>query len=124
MKKIGKTLERYRFLLLVIPFLVLLLPFIGKVWSMRFWDAAILLTQCPFIAVGHSVRQDESASGFFTIGLVIGFFLLADRFSNITYAMRDSTFACLGVLAILIVVEIAAIELIGWALSKSGQKPS
>lgn len=109
---------------MIIPFLVFLLPLIGKGWSPRFWDAAILLTQCPFIAIGHSVRDDESMSGLFTIGFIAGFFVFVDQFARITYGLRDSTLACLGVFALMLVVEVMAIEVLGWALAKLSQRQS
>lgn len=124
MKRIGEIYKQFRFLLMIIPFLVFLLPFIAKGWSPRFWDAAILITQCPFIAIGHSVRDDESMSGLFTIGFIACFFVFIDQFARITHGLRESTLACLGVFALMLVIEVLAIEVLGWALAKLGQRSS
>ena len=107
---------------MVIPFLVFLLPLIAKGWSPRFWDAAILLTQCPFIAIGHSVRDDESMSGLFTIVFIAGFFVFVDQFARITYGLRESSLACVGVLTLMLIIEVLAIELLGWTLAKLDQR--
>ncbi|MEI7986477.1 MAG: hypothetical protein WCI55_12695 [Armatimonadota bacterium] len=122
MKRIGEIYQKFRFLLIVIPFLVFLLPLVAKGWSPRFWDALILLTQCPFIAIGHSVRDDENMSGLFSIGFIIFFFVFIDQFARITYAMRGTTLACVGVFALMLLIEVMAIEVLGWALAKLSQK--
>jgi hypothetical protein len=109
---------------MIIPFLVFLLPLIAKGWSPRFWDAAILLTQCPFIAIGHSVRDDESMSGLFSIIFVACFFVFIDQFARITYGLRESALACLGVFALMLVIEVLAIEVLGWAMAKFGSRSS
>ena len=122
MKRIGEIYKQFRFLLMIIPFLVFLLPLIAKGWSPRFWDAAILLTQCPFIAIGHSVRDDESLSGLFTIVFIAGFFVFVDQFARITYGLRESSLACVGVLTLMLIIEVLAIELLGWTLAKLDQR--
>ena len=122
MKRLGELYKRFRFLLMVIPFLVLVLPFLATGWSPRFWNATILLTQCPFIAIGHSVRDDESMSGLFTIGFLLCFFIFIERFSNLTYDHKESSIASLGLLALMIVFEVFAIEILGWFLNRFSQR--
>ncbi|MEI8282562.1 MAG: hypothetical protein WCG75_09180 [Armatimonadota bacterium] len=123
MKRIEELYKRFRFLLMAVPFLVLLLPFVGKGWSPRYWDAAVFLTQCPFVAIGHSVREDESMSGFFTIGFLVCFFLFLDRFSSWSFGHRDASLVCLGIFALMIVIEIFGIEILGWTMAKFGRQP-
>jgi hypothetical protein len=108
---------------MAVPFLVLLLPLIAKGWSPRYWDAAVFLTQCPFVAIVHSVREEESMSGFFTIGFIVCFFFYLDRFSSWSFGHREATLACLGIFALMIVIEVFGIEILGSAMAKFGRQP-
>lgn len=61
-------------------------------------------------------------SGLFTIGFVLCFFLYVDQFSRWAFGWRESVLSCVGIFALMIVIEVLAIEILGWAMAKFGSR--